>query len=241
MAIPLLPAKPVGFPTPDQALTEPDGLLAAGGDLTVEWLVTAYAHGIFPWFGEEDEHILWWSPGERAWLAPGGMRVTRSLKKRLRNTDFRVCTDRNFAAVVAGCQAPRSQQDGTWITQTMAEAYQRLHLRGLAHSFETYLDGQLVGGLYGVSLGRWFFGESMFSQVPDASKVAFFGLSQVLQAWSFTGIDCQLANPHLQSLGVAMQPRQEFLQQLAHNSLADTRQGTWQIDESSANLLQYAG
>ena len=201
----------------------------------------AYSQGIFPWFGEEDEYILWWSPGRRAVAEPGHMRVTRSLNKSIRNAGFEVRADHDFANVVRGCMASRATQSGTWITDDMFEAYCRLHDQGLAHSIETWREGELVGGLYGVSLGLAFFGESMFAKENDASKVAFYALHQLLKAWSFTMIDCQIQNDHLASLGVEEISRSEFLAQLKQNPLAQTKMGNWQLLTGSANLLTYAG
>ena len=229
MSIPLLPDRPVGFPNPNRALTDPDGLLAAGGALTPDWLIEAYARGIFPWFGPEDDYILWWSPAQRAVIKPGTMKVSRSLRKKLRNTDYQVSMDTEFVAVVTGCQAPRADSSGTWITPEMLDAYTALHEAGLAHSVEVRLDGQLVGGLYGVSLGKFFFGESMFSRVSDASKIAFFYLHRHLSDMAFELIDCQIQNPHLASLGVIEMPRHVFLEHLAHNPLDQTVQGDWQF------------
>jgi leucyl/phenylalanyl-tRNA--protein transferase len=240
VAIPLLPPSPVGFPSPTQALEQPDGLLAAGGLLSRDWLLEAYARGIFPWFDAEDEHIFWWSPSSRAVIQPGQMRVTKSLRKRIRNSGFTVTVDQAFESVVEGCQAPRGMASGTWITEEMSAAYVQLHQQGFAHSFETWLEGELVGGLYGVSLGRLFFGESMFSTLPDASKIAFFGLQTLLQDWSFTLIDCQIMNPHLESLGVASIPRSDFLNVLEDNPLHLTRVGRWHLEDGADNLLNYA-
>jgi leucyl/phenylalanyl-tRNA--protein transferase len=221
-------------------LEQPDGLLAAGGLLSRDWLLEAYARGIFPWFDAEDEHIFWWSPSSRAVIQPGQMRVTKSLRKRIRNSGFTVTVDQAFESVVEGCQAPRGMASGTWITEEMSAAYVQLHQQGFAHSFETWLEGELVGGLYGVSLGRLFFGESMFSTLPDASKIAFFGLQTLLQDWSFTLIDCQIMNPHLESLGVASIPRSDFLNVLEDNPLHLTRVGRWHLEDGADNLLNYA-
>lgn len=217
--IPLLPVSPVGFPDPQGALEQPDGLLAAGGALDPEWLLTAYANGIFPWFDSDDDHILWWSPSERAVLVPGTMRVTRSLKKRINNGGFSHSFDRDFQAVIAACQQPRSRAQGTWITAKMCAAYTELHARGFAHSCEIWLDGELVGGLYGICLGRMFFGESMFSRANDASKVALFHLQSTLHEWGFMLIDCQLMNPHLETLGVGPMGRDQFLRLVEHNDI----------------------
>lgn len=229
MSIPLLPPQPVGFPDPRLALDEPDGLLAAGGDLTNEWLIEAYSRGIFPWFGEEDDYILWWCPKNRAVIIPGEMKVSRSLSKKLRNGGFEVRMDTAFSATVLSCGKLRPDSAGTWITDQMHKAYTNLHEIGLAHSVETYLDGTLVGGLYGVSLGRFFFGESMFSAAPDASKVAFHALHQYLKQLDFALIDCQIQNPHLESLGVTEISRDAFLDLLAANPLDQTVRGAWQL------------
>ena len=216
--IPLLEKSPVQFPDPKDAMEEPDGLLAAGGDLTPDWLITAYSFGIFPWFNDDSELIYWWSPTVRGVLMPGQMRVTRSFAKRLRNGAFTVRVDENFSAVVQACaQSPRSGQDGTWITPRMQEAYLELFRRGIAHCVEVWQDGALVGGLYGLVLGKIFFGESMFSRIPDASKVAFFNLQQQLASAEYDLIDCQMMNPHLATLGVQEMHRNDFLKLLENN------------------------
>ena len=165
--VPLLPAHPVAFPDPKTALEEPEGLLAAGGDLSPEWIVEAYALGIFPWFERDDEPIFWWSPVERGVIVPGQMRVTRSLTKRLRNSGCAITFDQRFSDVVRAFADVRAQSVGTWITPRMQDAYCELHDSGLAHSVEVWQDGDLVGGLYGLSLGQMFFGESMFSRIND--------------------------------------------------------------------------
>jgi leucyl/phenylalanyl-tRNA--protein transferase len=235
-ALVLLPPQPVGFPDPEQALADPDGLLAAGGNLTVDWLLEAYGRGIFPWFSEDDPHILWWSPKRRAVLVPGAMRVSRSLRKTLRNAGFTLSMDTCFDAVVDACAGPRRNADGTWITSDMAAAYLALHRSGFAHSVEVWADDALVGGLYGVSIGRMFFGESMFSAHPSASKVAFYALQKQLQDWSFKLIDCQIMNPHLASLGVTEISRTDFLKQLSDNAIADTRLGPWSLEHGDWHL-----
>jgi len=230
LSIPLLPTHPVSFPDPESALVEPDGLLAAGGALNVPWLTEAYGRGIFPWFNSDDDFILWWSPARRATLAPGKMKVSRSLNKKIRQADFEVRVDCNFDAVVAACAEPRKGQDSTWITGAMRSAYNQMHDAGLAHSVEIYIRGSLCGGLYGVSLGRAFFGESMFSRVSDASKIALHALQTQLKRWDFTLIDCQIQNPHLASLGVTEINRSSFLGILQQNSTIETRRGRWQFD-----------
>ncbi|NOX51087.1 MAG: leucyl/phenylalanyl-tRNA--protein transferase [Gammaproteobacteria bacterium] len=231
VSIPLLAAQPVAFPDPTNALDEPDGLLAAGGELSTDWLLKAYAEGIFPWYGEADEHILWWSPKYRAVLTPGDMRVTKSLSKRIRNSGFKITVDCAFKQVINHCATARGDATGTWITAEMIQAYVELHRLGFAHSVEVWsherLPNTLVGGLYGVSLGRMFFGESMFSLQPDASKIAFYHLQKQLIDWEFDQLDCQILNPHLASLGVKEIPRAQFLQLLRTQVLSNTRQGIW--------------
>lgn len=225
--IPLLPAHPVGFPDQDSALSDPDGLLAAGGALTPQWLIEAYGRGIFPWFENDDEPICWWCPSERGVIVPGQMRITRSLNKRLRNGGFTVTFDHCFDQVIQACAEHRAGSFGTWITPNMRRAYRELQAMGIAHSVEVWHQGNLVGGLYGLSLGQMFFGESMFSRATDASKVAFYHLHQRLEEWGFTLIDCQMMNPHLASLGVEPMPRAKFLQLLAANDLTKSRLGPW--------------
>jgi leucyl/phenylalanyl-tRNA--protein transferase len=229
-ALPFLPPSPVGFPDPHTALQEPDGLLAAGGDLTVAWLLEAYANGVFPWFDSDDEFILWWSPAKRAVLHPGGMHVSRSLAKRIRNAGFTLSMDTAFDAVVGACGAQRRDGSGTWITPRMRAAYNALHAQGYAHSVEVWSDNDLCGGLYGVSLGAMFFGESMFSKQADASKVAFHALQAQLARWQFELIDCQIMNPHLHSLGVNEISREEFLHMLEQNAHKSTKRGMWCFD-----------
>jgi leucyl/phenylalanyl-tRNA--protein transferase len=215
------------FPPPERALREPDGLLAAGADLSVPRLLEAYRHGIFPWFSD-DQPILWWSPDPRMVLLPEALRVTRSLARTLRNRDHALSSDTDFRAVMEACAAPRPGSDGTWITSAMVDAYCALHRAGWAHSVEIRIDGVLAGGLYGVAIGRVFFGESMFSRVPDASKMAFVHLVRTLQEAGFELIDCQMATAHLASLGAINMPRSEFLGRLAtliHSE--DRRPGPW--------------
>ena len=201
------------FPSPDQALTEPNGLLAAGGDLTPDRLLTAYRSGIFPWY-EEGQPILWWSPDPRAVLWPDRLHVSRSLRRSLRKGGFTFRVDTAFDEVVAGCAAPRSYGHGTWITREMATAYGRLHRLGWAHSFEAWHDEMLVGGLYGVAIGRVFFGESMFARMADASKVALVHAVRLLRERAFELIDCQVASAHTTSLGATNVDRAEFLRSL---------------------------
>jgi len=201
------------FPEVERALAEPNGLLAAGADLSLPRLLEAYRNGIFPWFSH-DQPILWWSPDPRMVLFPAELKISRSLARTLRSTRFEVRADTAFDAVIEGCRQPRRGESGTWITEEMAEAYGTLHRAGFAHSVETWLDGNLVGGLYGVALGRAFFGESMFARVSDASKVALVALARQLQHWGFGVIDCQMNTAHLASLGAREIPRAEFTRRL---------------------------
>jgi len=201
------------FPEVERALAEPNGLLAAGADLSLPRLLEAYRNGIFPWFGH-DQPILWWSPDPRMVLFPAELKVSRSLARTLRNARFEVRADTAFDAVVEGCRQPRRGESGTWITEGMTEAYGTMHRAGFAHSVETWLDDKLVGGLYGVALGRAFFGESMFARVSDASKVALVALARQLQHWGFGVIDCQMNTAHLASLGAREISRAEFTRRL---------------------------
>lgn len=208
------------FPPLDQVLDEPEGLLAAGGDLSVPRLLAAYRRGIFPWYSA-GQPVLWWSPNPREVLFPAEFRCSRSLGKTLRNRGFVVTFDRDFAAVVDACAARREHSPGTWITPEMRAAYCELHARGHAHSVEVRLDGALVGGLYGVLLGRVFFGESMFSRERDASKVALARLAERAVVAGVQLIDCQLPTPHLRSLGSKPMSRLEFSALVARFTAAD--------------------
>lgn len=212
--IPWLSDKPL-FPPVNTALTDPNGLLAVGGDLSPRRLLAAYRQGIFPWYSPGDP-ILWWSPDPRMVLVPDDLRITRSLAKTLRNTDYQVRLDTRFAEVVAACaNAPRAGQNGTWITGEMQAAYRGLHAIGHAHSVETWIDGELAGGLYGVAVGRAFFGESMFARRRDASKIALAHLCAHLKRRDFGIIDCQMETAHLASLGARPIPRARFAAVLA--------------------------
>jgi leucyl/phenylalanyl-tRNA---protein transferase len=225
--IPLLdPGDPRPFPDVCQALRHPNGLLAAGGDLSPERLMGAYRRGIFPWFSDGDP-ILWWSPDPRTVLFPDQIRLSRSLRKRLRRRLFGVTMDRDFAAVIRACAAPRDGAGGTWILPEMVAAYTTLHRLGMAHSVEVWDGGQLVGGLYGVASGRAFFGESMFSRATDASKVALVHLCQQLNERGFGLIDCQMRTQHLMSLGALEVPRARFVAWLDRYSAAPGAAGTW--------------
>ncbi len=204
----------LSFPPLETAMREPNGLLAAGGDLSPERLLAAYRHGCFPWY-QEGQPLLWWSPDPRTVLYPEELHVSRSLAKKLRQGVFNVTFDRAFQDVIQGCAAPRDYADGTWITTPMQNAYVTLHQLGVAHSVEVWQDGQLVGGLYGLAMGRLFFGESMFSRATDASKVGFVTLVERLRGWDFKLIDCQMPTQHLASFGARTIPRRIFAEALA--------------------------
>ncbi|MCI0916464.1 leucyl/phenylalanyl-tRNA--protein transferase [Pseudomonas stutzeri] len=204
----------LSFPPLETAMREPNGLLAAGGDLSPERLLAAYRHGCFPWY-QEGQPLLWWSPNPRTVLYPEELHVSRSLAKKLRQGVFNVTFDRAFQDVIQGCAAPRDYADGTWITTPMQNAYVILHQLGVAHSVEVWQDGQLVGGLYGLAMGRLFFGESMFSRATDASKVGFVTLVERLRGWDFKLIDCQMPTQHLASFGARTIPRRIFAEALA--------------------------
>jgi len=198
------------LPPVERALRRPNGLLAAGGGLSVARLVDAYSRGCFPWFSEGDP-VLWWSPDPRMVLFPHELHVPRSLARRMRRGGYEVRADTAFEAVMAGCAEPRDGEPGTWITSEIREAYQALHEAGYAHSIETWIDGRLAGGLYGVAIGRAFFGESMFTRVPDASKIALVHLVRYLDREGFGIIDCQMRTAHLARFGAREIPRREFL------------------------------
>ncbi|MGD2113139.1 MAG: leucyl/phenylalanyl-tRNA--protein transferase [Gammaproteobacteria bacterium] len=216
----------IAFPDVELALRDPDGLLALGGDLSVPRLLHAYRQGIFPWYGPR-QPILWWSPDPRLVLYPEDLYVSRSLAKTLRKDRFRVTLDRDFRGVVTQCAAPRPGQAGTWITPEMRAAYARLHTAGYAHSVECWLDDALVGGLYGVAMGRVFFGESMFARARDASKVGFVHLVRELQQRNFGLIDCQVHTAHLASLGAITIPRRDFVRLLGESCQEVASPGRW--------------
>jgi leucyl/phenylalanyl-tRNA--protein transferase len=218
------------FPPVHRALREPNGLLAAGADLSVPRLLTAYRHGIFPWYSE-GQPILWWSPDPRMVLVPRELEISRSLRKRLRKHDCDVRADTCFADVMRACAEPRTGQAGTWITPDMLAAYVDLHASGHAHSIETWIDGELAGGLYGVALGSVFFGESMFTRATDASKIALAHLARQLDLWNFGLIDCQMVTPHLASLGAREIPRKDFMRALSELVNYPTRIGKWRLDD----------
>ncbi|NMG15644.1 leucyl/phenylalanyl-tRNA--protein transferase [Aromatoleum bremense] len=226
--IPWLAGRP-DFPPVEQALADPDGLLAAGGELSPAWLLAAYRRGIFPWY-TEDQPILWWSPDPRLVLIPGRLRISRSLRRTLRQQRFDVRFDTAFADVIAACAEPREPGGGTWISAEIRQAYLRLHELGYAHSVESWVDGTLVGGLYGIALGRAFFGESMFSRRSDASKVALAHLAVHLQRLGFAAIDCQMTTAHLLSLGAEEMPRAKFCAGLASWTNEGAGPGRWSCE-----------
>ena len=220
---------------PPVSLATRDGLLAVGGDLSLERLLLAYASGIFPW-PSDGMPLLWFAPPQRAVVRPRELHVGRSLRKVVSRGPFEVRMDTVFSLVIAACaKIPRRHESGTWILPEMQQAYAALHEAGFAHSVETFLGGELVGGLYGVSLGGLFFGESMFAKVDDASKVAMARLAQQLAAWDFDLIDGQVMNHHLERLGFALIPRSEYMTTLQQSMERPTRRGKWSFDGESAS------
>jgi leucyl/phenylalanyl-tRNA---protein transferase len=217
------------FPPLVKALKSPNGLLCAGGDLSPGRIVDAYRHGIFPWFSEGDP-ILWWSPDPRMVLFPAELRVSRSLRRTLARGAYETRFDTAFRDVIEACAAPRDGQGGTWIVPEMVEAYTRLHELGFVHSVESWLDGELAGGLYGMALGKVFFGESMFARAPDASKVALVRLVERLRADGFRVIDCQQATAHLASLGAREIPRNAFAQLVQESIQYPSANKRWSPD-----------
>jgi leucyl/phenylalanyl-tRNA---protein transferase len=218
------------FPPVERALEEPNGLLAAGADLSVRRLVQAYENGIFPWYSD-GQPLLWWSPDPRMVLLPGELDIPRSLRKRLARHDYEVTADTAFEEVIRGCAEPRRGHDGTWITEEMISAYVRLHRAGHAHSVETWIGGRLAGGLYGVALGRMYYGESMFTRVPDASKIALVHLVRQLERSSFGMIDCQMATAHLARFGAREIPRAEFMRKLRQCIKRAPVAGKWTLQD----------
>ncbi len=228
------------FPPVEGAMADPNGLLAAGADLSAGRLLDAYQRGIFPWFGEGDP-LLWWSPDPRMVLMPGELRVSRSLRRVIRSRRYRVTLDTAFHEVMAGCAEPRVDDAGTWITAEMVAAYRHLATLGFAHSAEVWLESDLVGGLYGVAIGRMFFGESMFSRRADASKVALTTLVRQLERWGFEMIDCQMATSHLASLGAREIPRAEFVEKLRRLAQLPPVPSPWALDSDLYNRSLGAG
>ena len=215
-------------------MTEPDGLLALGGDLNPLRLLNAYHLGIFPWY--EGEPILWWTPNPRAVIFVNALHISKSLQKTLHQNRFTVKMDEHFAAVLQGCAGPRLREGewemGTWLNAPMQAAYLDLHQQGYAHSIEVYEGNKLVGGLYGIALGRIFYGESMFSLTANASKVAMATLVKQLLLWDFVLMDCQVASPHLIRMGATVIPRQQFLDILSQNTKFDDKISNWQLNPS---------
>ena len=230
------------FPPVEMAWDEPNGLLAIGGDLSSERLINAYRSGIFPWFSEE-EPIYWWSPNPRAVLYPHKINFRRSLRKIMRNKGYRITVDHSFAAVVRACAAPRSDTNGTWITEAMYAAYLALHKLNIAHSVEVWNHkNKLVGGLYGVDTGGVFSGESMFSIERDTSKMAFIALANILQQRDYELIDCQIENPHLMSMGAENIPRKEYINRLNATtmlSINTTPVNNWKMELDCAELSHW--
>lgn len=235
----LPPHQPDWFPDVEQALRDPDGLLAIGGDLSLTRLLSAYRHGIFPWYSDA-QPILWWSPDPRSVLFPEELKIARSLRKTLKKERYQITFDTAFSDVVQQCAEPRDDDYGTWITDEMQQAYQRLHEAGHAHSVEAWYQNKLVGGLYGVALGKVFFGESMFARLTDASKVAFVTLVAHLRQWDFQLIDCQVETAHLNSLGARTIPRREFTRYL-NDYCAPLVAEHWTTDLEWIRLLQETG
>jgi leucyl/phenylalanyl-tRNA--protein transferase len=221
------------FPDPEKA--DKEGLLAVGGDLSVDSLLSAYSAGIFPWY-DEGSPILWWSPDPRLVLFPANFNPSYTLKQTIRRGKFKVFFDCDFAAVIKNCATTkRNKQEGTWITTEMQQAYIALHQKGYAHSVEAYCEGILAGGLYGVSLGKAFFGESMFHHMPDASKVALYYLVEQLNQWDFHFIDAQQSTAHLKRLGAEEISRKEFLSRLKRALEYPTRRGKWEREGKGEN------
>jgi leucyl/phenylalanyl-tRNA--protein transferase len=220
---------PQNLPSARAALAEPNGLLAVGGSLAPEWLLTAYVQGIFPWY-EAGQPILWWSPDPRAVLLPDELHVPRRLQRTRRNSAVRISADTEFSAVIAACAAPRRYTAETWITPAMRDAYLTMHTLGWAHSFEAWLDGDLIGGLYGIAIGKVFFGESMFSRRTDSSKIALVSCVEYLRDRGFGLVDCQVWSPHLRTFGAQKMPRDQFLSQLERLCTPAGRPRSWQAD-----------
>lgn len=217
------------FPPVDQAFEDPPGLLAAGGDLRPERLLAAYSRGIFPWY-DDDSPILWWSPDPRMVLPPAQVHVSRSLAKLIRQDRYRITMDTAFGDVIGQCANLRAEREGTWITEEMQAAYLQLHRLGHAHSVEVWQDERLQGGLYGIAMGKLFFGESMFSLAPNTSKLAFVALARQLQHWGFAMIDCQMPTEHLNSLGASTMSRADFQAVLQQWRAVESHGAAWVFD-----------
>ena len=230
-SLPWLAPDNLEFPDIDEAWDDPNGLLAVGGDLSPARLIKAYSLGIFPWY-EDGQPILWWSPQPRMVLFPNEIHVSRSLAKVFKKSLFELSLDKAFAEVVNACAEPRREQGGTWITEDMHKAYVELHNRGYAHSLEVWQSGELVGGIYGVAIGRAFFGESMFSRVDNASKIALVALAGQLQEWQFGFLDCQMDTSHLRSMGARNLSREEFKVLLLNYTKQDAVSSPWHLSWS---------
>ena len=226
------------FPPVHLAMRDPNGLLAIGGDLSLPRLIRAYSQGIFPWFNP-DEPILWWCPDPRAALAPSELHVSHSLRKRIRKQDYAVTLDRAFDEVLEACAAARTKGRGTWLGSDMRHAYREMHRNGHCHSVEVWREGRLIGGLYGVALGRIFFGESMFSRADDGSKIGFHFLCRQLQEWRFELIDCQISSAHLATLGAREIRRSEFLERMRKGVTLPGNPGTWRFDIAVPDLPRH--
>ncbi|GIT23760.1 MAG: leucyl/phenylalanyl-tRNA--protein transferase [Pseudomonadota bacterium] len=233
MPLPWLEPEDIGFPPIELALVEPNGLLAIGGSLDPEWLLCAYSQGIFPWY-EDGQPILWWSPDPRLILTPGLLKVSRSLKRLIKKQSYEITFDTAFRDVIRNCAESRSEGAGTWITDQMQAAYSVLHDKGYAHSVEVWASGELVGGLYGVALGKVFFGESMFSKEDNTSKLALVYLIRQISSWGFELIDCQVSSDHLLTLGAIEISRSEFLQGLNKLVQFEDKIGNWSLDVNVA-------
>ena len=232
----LLPTnKKLEFPDVENALAEPNGLLAVGGDLSPQRILKAYQHGIFPWFSD-DQPILWWSPDPRMVLYPDKLQISRSLKKAARKEALIITFDQAFTKVITACAQPRTKQKETWITAEMIQAYVNLHNLGHAHSFEAWKNGQLVGGLYGIAIGKVFFGESMFSLISNASKIAFIHAVQQLKTWDYQLVDCQVTSEHLQSFGAENIARYQFSAQLKILTQQAAATEAWIKENGTASL-----
>ena len=215
------------FPSVETALDEPDGLLAVGGDLSETRLLNAYRNGIFPWFSD-GQPILWWSPNPRMVFQTDAIRLSQKFRRQLRKSSWQIRVDTSFDQVIRQCAiVPRQGQGGTWIHPEMIAAYCRLHRQGHAHSVEVFSEEKLIGGIYGVAIGRMFFGESMFSAQSGASKVALAGLGKILHSWGWPLLDAQVENPHLQFMGAVFMPRAEFIKELAHLCKLAEMPGLW--------------
>ncbi len=228
--LPELSNSSLEFPPVSQALTEPDGLLAMGGDLSPERLLKAYHSGIFPWFSPGDP-LLWWSPSQRAIFMPGALKPNRTLRKVLHHSSFEISVNKAFPEVIKACSAPRPSQQGTWIVPDIQQAYIALHQQGHAHSIEVWSEGELVGGCYGVMVGQLFCGESMFNTQPNTAKVALVALQQHLSTFATGYIDCQMMNPFLQQLGAEPLSRRTYLTLLANHKALFCPAGSWKAQD----------